>query len=106
MLNFNVKDAGRPVPYAFPYMETMADRIRTLRKAKGLTQEGLGKLCGVSKSAVSQWEDGSTKNLKLEEFLTLVDVLGTDPHYIVFGEERSPTGKHRRPVAKPKATGS
>lgn len=90
MLNFHVKDAGPLSIYPYQHMETMGGRIRTLREAKGLSQEQLGKLVGVSKSAVSQWESDATKNVKLEEFLTLVDVLGTSPHYLVFGVERRP----------------
>lgn len=88
MLNAEVKDAVSVGEYAYPRMETMGERIRTLRQAKGYSQPKLAELVGVTKSAVSQWEDGSTTNIKLVEFLTLVDVLGTDPHYLVFGAER------------------
>lgn len=50
------------------------DAIRKFRKSKGLSQEELGKLCGVGKSAVSQWESGSnvptgSAKILLEEFL-------------------------------------
>ena len=34
------------------------DEIKDLRKEKKLTQEQLGELCGVGKSAVSHWESG------------------------------------------------
>jgi transcriptional regulator with XRE-family HTH domain len=72
-------------------METMGDRIRTLREARKLTQEGLAKAVGVTKSAVSQWEGGSTKNIKLETFLGLLGVLRTDYEYLVYGAERAPS---------------
>lgn len=81
-------------------METMGERIRTLREAKRLTQDQLGKLVGVSKSAVSQWELDATANIKLPVFLKLVDVLGTDPHYLVFGADRVPTPGPRRGAAR------
>jgi transcriptional regulator with XRE-family HTH domain len=100
MLNPMVKDAVPAVPYAYR-METMGERIRQLRIARGMTQPELGELCGVSKSAVSQWEDGSTEDIKLKPFLRLCEALQTDPHYLVFGPERedpSPTGRHRRPA--------
>jgi transcriptional regulator with XRE-family HTH domain len=92
MLNSQVKDAGRDLPYAvlaMPITETMGDRIRTLRQARGLTQEELGEACGVSKSAVSQWEDGSVENVKLKTFLKLIEVLRTDHDYLVWGPDRT-----------------
>lgn len=101
MLNHVVKDAGPGVGYP-AYMESMGERIRRLREAQNLTQSRLGELVGVSKSAVSQWEDGSTANIKLTVFLSLCEVLRTDPHYLVYGPERAPedpvaTGQSRRP---------
>lgn len=110
MLNFRIKDAVPTVFYAFPPMETMGDRIRRLRVAKNYTQEQFGKLVGVSKSAVSQWEDGSTKNIKLVPFLKAVDVLGTDVLYLIHGDSRAPTGasspsgSRLRVVRKPSGT--
>ena len=92
MLNRRVKDAGRTVAYAGPVMETMGDRIRQLRNARGYTQEELGRLVGVTKSAVSQWEDGSTKNLKLETFLRVCDALKTDAPFLIWGPDRGGRG--------------
>ncbi len=43
-----------------PMLIDVADRIKSLRKTLGLSQEAFGKLAGVSKSAVSQWERGTT----------------------------------------------
>lgn len=43
----------------YPHME-LKDLIRTARKAKGLSQAALADLIGVNKSAVAQWEIGST----------------------------------------------
>jgi transcriptional regulator with XRE-family HTH domain len=95
MLNFGVKDAQPIGEYAYSPMETMGDRIRTLREARRLTQEQLGKAVGVSKSAVSQWEDGSTKNIKLVTFLALLEALGTDYEYLVYGAGRGATSGPR-----------
>lgn len=74
-------------------METMGDRIRQLRKARNMTQEEFAKAVGVTKSAVSQWEDGSTKNLKLDTFLRVLDTLGTDAEFLIFGPERGGAAK-------------
>lgn len=92
MLNLQVKDAVPVVCHAASGMETMAERIKRLRVAQGFTQEGFGKAVGVTKSAVSQWEDGSTKNIKLSTFLRVLDVLHTDANYLIWGENRAPVG--------------
>ena len=46
---------------------TLGERIASLRKEKGLSQEALGELVGVTRQAVSKWETGaadpSTANL-------------------------------------------
>ncbi len=46
-------------------METLAKRIKKLRTANDLSQAALGKLCKVSRVAVTKWENGDTENLKL-----------------------------------------
>jgi DNA-binding XRE family transcriptional regulator len=112
MLNSQGKHAKPLYPYASGRMETMGDRIRQLRNARALTQEGLGRLVGVTKSAVSQWEDGSTKNLKLETFLRVCEALKTDAEYLIWGADRAaagPGGVLRRvwkPKPGPKSSGT
>lgn len=104
MLNRLVKDAKPTVQYAVP-MESMGDRIKNLRIARGLTQPELAEICGVTKSAVSQWEDGSTTDIKLVPFLKLVDALKTDGHYLVYGADRAPRGGPDEPPQDSGATG-
>lgn len=36
----------------------LKDRIKEARKARGLTQQQLGELCGVTRQAVYYWESG------------------------------------------------
>jgi len=72
--------------------ETMGDRIRLLRKAKGMTLQDLAQAVGVTKAAVWQWERGATENIKLVTFLRLVQVLGTSADYLVHGPD-----ERRRP---------
>jgi DNA-binding XRE family transcriptional regulator len=98
MLNIaypNVKDGLLEESYP-NYMETMGDRIKQLRQAKGWTQEQLGTRLGVTKVAVSQWETGGTSNVRLKTFLALAEELGTTPHYLIFGPERPSTTVRRR----------
>lgn len=83
----------------------MGERIKRLREAKGLTQEELGRRCGVSKSAVSQWENGDTQNLRLTSLLKLLDVLGTDLRYLVYGADRAPHSPSSPSGARRSGTG-
>ncbi len=38
---------------------TLQEHIRTLRKERGLSQEALAEALGVSRQAITKWEDGS-----------------------------------------------
>ena len=72
-------------------MQTMGDRIRQLRIARGYSQEALAEVCGVTRGAVSQWEIGSTANVKLKTFMVLAETLGTDFAYLIYGPDRRPS---------------
>lgn len=106
MLNLRVKDAVQTRPYPFLCMETMGDRIKQLRKARNLTQEQFAQAVGVTKSAVSQWEDGSTKNLKLATFLQVLEVLTTDAEFLIYGPERGAAAKRTWKARPGRATGT
>ena len=43
----------------------LSERIAELRRARGLTQEQLGQLAGVSAQAVSKWEKGGAPDVEL-----------------------------------------
>lgn len=91
MLNLGVKDAepeSRLICRGMESIDSMGSRIRQLREAKGLTQPALGKMVGVTKGAVSQWENGSIANIKLKTVLKLCEILGTDLQYLVHGAAR------------------
>jgi DNA-binding XRE family transcriptional regulator len=98
MLYPQYKNDLQPGSYAEP-METMGDRIRMLRHSKGWTQQQLGDRLGVSKVAVYQWEVGTTSDIKLKTFLKLVEELGTNPQFLLFGHEapRTPSRKRSQP---------
>lgn len=105
MLNKKVKYAGISRYgdlMSLPGMESQPDpakqahmgtRIRALREKNNLTQEDVAKLCGVTKSSVSFWESGHSKNMELASFFRLLDVLGVplrQAEYLVFGPEGRP----------------
>ena len=49
---------------------TLSEQIAALRKERGLTQEQLGNLVGVSAQAVSKWEKGGTPDVELLPILS------------------------------------
>ena len=53
----------------------MANRIKEIRKQKGLTQGELGKKIGVNTSTISHWEAG-TRKIKIEYGMAICEVLG------------------------------
>lgn len=68
----------------------MAERIKYLRKKNDLTQEELGKIIGVQKSAIRKYEKGEVQNLKRTTIKTMADYFGVSPSYLL-GWDDSPT---------------
>ena len=57
-------------------------RLRDARVAKGLTQEGLGEIIGVTKGSISLYESGK-RTPKLETVLELMYALGVSSDYLL-----------------------
>ncbi len=70
-------------------MHTLTDRIRAAREEAGLSQTDVAKALRISASAVNQWEQGFTKNIKLEHFFALAKLLGQDPRWLATGKAPS-----------------
>lgn len=64
----------------------VGSKIKAARIAKGLTQEELGKLLGVQKSAVAKYENGRVVNIKRSMLKKISDVLGIRPSELIFEE--------------------
>ena len=62
---------------------TTGERIKQLRRKKGLSQEELGRLIGVQKAAINKYENGTIVNLKRSTIEKLAEVLDSDPIYIL-----------------------
>ena len=60
------------------------DKIKQLRKERKMTQEELGKLLGVNKSAIQKYEKGNVINLKLVTIQKLCEIFDTDPSEFIF----------------------
>lgn len=75
---------------------TMADRIQSLRKAKGISQEELADKIGVSRQAVSKWESEQSSP-DLEKVILLSDYFEVTTDYLLKGIEPKPdsAGKGR-----------
>lgn len=64
----------------------LAEKIRSLRKEKNLTQEALATLLGVERTTVTMWESG--QNTPPTKYLvTLADALGCTLDDLLRGEE-------------------
>jgi transcriptional regulator with XRE-family HTH domain len=86
-------------------METkrMGERIREMRTQKEWSQAELARQVKVSRATVNQWESGTIKDIKLQTFLRLVEVLGCTPNHLIFGPSGTinapQPGRKRSPVA-------
>ena len=67
--------------------EGMAQRIKELRQAKGLTLEQVADVVGVGKSTVRKWETGMIANMKRDKIADLAKALGTTPAYLMGWED-------------------
>lgn len=63
-------------------MIAIGKRIREKREELKLTQEGLGKIIGVSRVVVSYWESGS-RDIKTGDIVLLADALGVTTDYLL-----------------------
>lgn len=68
-------------------MDTLAQRLKSTRLSKGLTQAELGKQIGVSQNAIQKIEKGETKSPG--NILSLAKALGVDPNWLQFGRGNS-----------------
>ena len=61
----------------------VGDKIKTLRKAMGLTQTELGERVGVKKNAVSKWECGRVEDIPTSTIKELASLFGVSPSYLI-----------------------
>lgn len=70
---------------------TMGERIKQLRKAKGLTQEELGKYIGVKKAAIMKYEKGNVQNMKRSSIEILSNLFNVTPAFLMCLDEETPS---------------
>lgn len=80
---------------------TFAERLMTLRRAKGWSQEELGERLGVTRQTVSKWELGSTTP-ELEKLSAMGELFGVSLDELVNGkqaalpEEKPPAAEKKK----------
>lgn len=72
-------------------MNNMGEIIKQLRLQKGITQEELGKVIGVQKSAIRKYESGMVQNIKRSSIKKLADYFAVSPSYLLGYEDYSTT---------------
>lgn len=65
----------------------VGEKIRQARLAKGMTQEELGEILGVQKSAVAKYENGRVINIKRSTLQKIAEALDIPPFELVYDEE-------------------
>lgn len=63
---------------------TIEERIQELRKSKGLSQEQLADILGVSRQAVSKWEGGQSLP-EIEKLIAMSEIFEVSVDYILKG---------------------
>lgn len=67
----------------------MGDIIRNLRIQKGMTQEELGNVIGVQKSAIRKYESGMVENIKRTSIKKMAQLFGVSPTYLMGMEDKA-----------------
>lgn len=68
---------------------SFADNLQSIRKEKQLSQEELAERIGVSRQAISKWEQGNGYP-ETEKLLVLSQELNVSLDYLMLGETRFP----------------
>lgn len=69
------------------------ERLRQIRTERGWSQERLGEVIGVSRSAISKIEKGTVPDPKLEQIAKMAEALGVSAEWLSgWSDERRPSG--------------
>ena len=58
-------------------------KIKQIRKSKGMSLEQVGDIVGVGKSTVRKWETGDIANMRRDKIAKLANALGVEPSYLM-----------------------
>lgn len=65
-------------------MGSVGQRVKRFRLDRGMTQEELGEILGITKAAVQKYENGTIRNFKSDTIRKLCEVFDAPPAYFVF----------------------
>lgn len=68
----------------------IGEKIKIARITRGLTQEELGNMIGVQKSAIAKYESGRVVNIKRTTLQKIADVLDMNPSDLIFDDYTTP----------------
>ena len=78
---------------------SIGEKIKSARIAKGMTQEELGEILGVQRSAIAKYENGRVVNIKRSTLKKISNVLGIRPSELIYEEiEKNPAGAAERHI--------
>lgn len=72
----------------------LGEKIRDLRKKRGLTLDKLAKAAGLSKSYLWELENRESQKPSAEKLASLADALGVSTEYFLDDDARAPEEKH------------
>lgn len=64
----------------------IGEKIKRARNIQGMTQEELGKIIGVQKSAIAKYESGRVVNIKRSTLQKIASALNIRPSELIFEE--------------------
>ena len=70
----------------------IGEKIKSARLSKGMTQQELGELLGVQKSAIAKYESGRVVNIKRSTLKKISDILEIGPSELIFDASTNPVG--------------
>ena len=76
----------------------IGQKIKNARIKKGMTQEQLGNLVGVQKSAIAKYESGRVVNIKRSTLQKIAKVLDIRPSELIFGDSPVETAEFHSKV--------
>jgi transcriptional regulator with XRE-family HTH domain len=62
---------------------TTGERIKRLRKEKGMNAEALAEKCGLSPATIYRYEKGDIENFGYDKLIPLAAALNVDPSYLL-----------------------
>ena len=83
---------------------TLSEKLQTLRKAAGLSQEQLAERLGVTRQAVSKWETGEGKP-DIDNLLPLAKLLHTTVDYLLDDTADAPRAEKSQPQPQTESVG-